>query len=127
MTLHHGGNHIEAGFVGAGPVGGDGREDVRRASARAGVTSSPMRNDAWTAPKALAKDNSRYGLHCAVWSADRDRALTFARQVRTGQIDINGSTYNPLAPFGGCKQSGNGREMGRLALDEFTEVKAIQT
>nr|WP_110335501.1 aldehyde dehydrogenase family protein [Prauserella flavalba] len=71
-------------------------------------------------------NNSRYGLHGAVWSADSDRALAFARQVRTGQIDVNGGAYNPLAPFGGYKQSGIGREMGRQGLDEYLEVKSIQ-
>lgn len=71
-------------------------------------------------------NNSAYGLHGAVWSADQDRALAFARQVRTGQIDINGAAYNPLAPFGGYKQSGIGREMGRPGLDEYLEVKSIQ-
>ncbi|WP_336158022.1 aldehyde dehydrogenase family protein, partial [Amycolatopsis sp. VC5-11] len=50
----------------------------------------------------------------------------FARKVRTGQIDVNGGAFNPLAPFGGYKQSGLGREMGRAALDEFTELKSIQ-
>jgi len=71
-------------------------------------------------------NNSKYGLHGAVWSADQDRALAFARQVRTGQIDVNGGAYNPLAPFGGYKQSGIGREMGRQGLDEFLEIKSIQ-
>ncbi|QRP49100.1 aldehyde dehydrogenase family protein [Amycolatopsis sp. FDAARGOS 1241] len=71
-------------------------------------------------------NNSSYGLHGAVWSADQDRALAFARRVRTGQIDVNGGAYNPLAPFGGYKSSGVGREMGRPALDEFTEIKSIQ-
>lgn len=71
-------------------------------------------------------NNSRYGLHGAVWSGDAERALAFARRVRTGQIDVNGGAYNPLAPFGGYKQSGVGREMGRLGLDEFTEVKSVQ-
>jgi aldehyde dehydrogenase (NAD+) len=71
-------------------------------------------------------NNSRYGLHGAVWSADQDRALAFARRVRTGQIDVNGAAFNPLAPFGGYKQSGVGREMGRAALDEFLEIKSIQ-
>jgi aldehyde dehydrogenase (NAD+) len=71
-------------------------------------------------------NNSKYGLHGAVWSGDQDRALAFARRVRTGQIDVNGGAYNPLAPFGGYKSSGVGREMGRPALDEFTEIKSIQ-
>lgn len=71
-------------------------------------------------------NNSKYGLHGAVWSGDQDRALEFARHVRTGQIDVNGGAYNPLAPFGGYKLSGIGREMGRAGLDEFTEIKSIQ-
>lgn len=71
-------------------------------------------------------NNSRFGLHGAVWSADNDRAMAFARKVRTGQIDVNGGAYNPLAPFGGYKTSGIGREMGRQGMDEFVETKAIQ-
>ncbi len=71
-------------------------------------------------------NNSSFGLHGAVWSSDQDRALAFARQVRTGQIDINGGAFNPLAPFGGYKQSGVGRELGKLGLDEFLETKSIQ-
>ncbi|MFD9667598.1 aldehyde dehydrogenase family protein [Rhodococcus sp. NPDC059968] len=83
----------------------------------------PFEND----DDALAiANNSSFGLHGAVWSSDPDRALAFARQVRTGQIDINGGAFNPLAPFGGYKQSGVGREMGRLGLDEFLETKSIQ-
>ena len=49
-----------------------------------------------------------------------------ARRLRAGQIDINGGRFNLLAPFGGYKQSGYGREMGRFGLEEFLEVKAIQ-
>jgi aldehyde dehydrogenase (NAD+) len=71
-------------------------------------------------------NNSAFGLHGAVWSADQDRALAFARQVRTGQIDVNGGAFNPLAPFGGYKRSGIGREMGRHGLAEFVETKSIQ-
>jgi aldehyde dehydrogenase (NAD+) len=41
-------------------------------------------------------------------------------------VDVNGGAYNPLAPFGGYKQSGNGRELGREGLEEFMEVKAMQ-
>ncbi|NUT52440.1 MAG: aldehyde dehydrogenase family protein [Saccharothrix sp.] len=67
-----------------------------------------------------------YGLGGAVFSADPDRALSVARRLRTGQVDINGAAFNTSAPFGGYRQSGNGREFGRHGLDEFTEVKSIQ-
>jgi aldehyde dehydrogenase (NAD+) len=46
--------------------------------------------------------------------------------MRTGQVDVNGAQFNPFAPFGGYKQSGNGREYGRQGLEEFLETKAIQ-
>ncbi len=71
-------------------------------------------------------NNSRYGLAGAVWSEDEERALSVAWQLRTGAVDINGAAFNPLAPFGGYKQSGNGRELGTHGLAEFFEVKAIQ-
>jgi aldehyde dehydrogenase (NAD+) len=67
-----------------------------------------------------------YGLAGAVFSADNDRAIAMARRLRTGQVDVNGGAFNPIAPFGGYKQSGNGRELGRFGLEEFTEVKSIQ-
>jgi len=67
-----------------------------------------------------------YGLAGGVWSADPDRALAFARRMRTGQIDVNGGRFNPLAPFGGYRQSGNGRELGRYGLAEFCEIKSLQ-
>ncbi|MGC5664630.1 aldehyde dehydrogenase family protein [Micromonospora sp. WMMD723] len=74
---------------------------------------------------AVAND-SRYGLAGAVWSADEQRAVRVARRIRTGAVDINGAPFNPLAPFGGYKQSGLGRELGRYGLDEFLQTKAIQ-
>jgi acyl-CoA reductase-like NAD-dependent aldehyde dehydrogenase len=67
-----------------------------------------------------------YGLAGGVWSDDPDHAKQFARRMRTGQVEINGATFNPLAPFGGYKQSGHGRELGPFGLDEFFEIKAIQ-
>ena len=74
---------------------------------------------------ALANDTP-YGLGGAVWSKDREKALAVARRLRTGQVDINGGRYNPMAPFGGYKESGNGREFGRWGLEEFLETKAVQ-
>ncbi len=73
---------------------------------------------------AIAND-SIYGLAGGVWSADADRALGVARKIRTGQVDINGGRFNALAPFGGYKQSGVGRELGRFGLEEYLQVKAI--
>lgn len=66
-----------------------------------------------------------YGLAGAVFG-EPEHALAVARRMRTGQVDVNGGRYNPLAPFGGYKQSGNGRELGRFGLEEFLEVKSIQ-
>ncbi len=73
----------------------------------------------------LAND-SIYGLSGGVWSGDAERAMEFAKGMRTGQVSINGGPFNVSAPFGGYKQSGNGRELGLEGLDEFLEIKAIQ-
>jgi acyl-CoA reductase-like NAD-dependent aldehyde dehydrogenase len=67
-----------------------------------------------------------YGLAGAVWSGDPERAERVARRLRTGQVDVNGGRFNPAAPFGGFKQSGVGRELGRFGLEEFLEVKSLQ-
>ena len=66
-----------------------------------------------------------YGLAGGVWSADAERAMKVARKMRTGQVDVNGGRYNPLAPFGGYKQSGIGRELGAFGLEEYLQVKSI--
>ena len=66
------------------------------------------------------------GLVGAVWSEDVERAKRVARRMRAGQVDINGGAYNILAPFGGYKQSGNGREHGKYGLEEFLPPKAMQ-
>jgi aldehyde dehydrogenase (NAD+) len=70
-------------------------------------------------------NNSRYGLAGAVWGS-ADRAFAVARRMRTGSVDVNGAAFNPLAPFGGYKQSGLGRELGEYGLAEFQQTKAIQ-
>jgi aldehyde dehydrogenase (NAD+) len=67
-----------------------------------------------------------YGLAGGVWSADEQRARGVARKLRTGQIEINGGAFNPMAPFGGFKQSGHGREAGRYGIEEFLVAKSLQ-
>jgi betaine-aldehyde dehydrogenase len=67
-----------------------------------------------------------YGLAGGVWAGSDERALQLARRLRAGQVDINGGTFNLSAPFGGYKQSGNGRELGKYGLEEFLEYKALQ-
>jgi aldehyde dehydrogenase (NAD+) len=71
-------------------------------------------------------NDSAYGLAGGVWSSDEERAKRVARRLRTGQVEINGGVFNPLAPFGGYKQSGHGRELGRYALEEYLLVKSMQ-
>jgi aldehyde dehydrogenase (NAD+)/betaine-aldehyde dehydrogenase len=71
-------------------------------------------------------NDSAYGLAGGVWSSDEERAKRVARRIRTGQVEINGGVFNPLAPFGGYKQSGHGRELGRHALEEYLAVKSMQ-
>ncbi|AOY90825.1 aldehyde dehydrogenase family protein [Cupriavidus sp. USMAA2-4] len=71
-------------------------------------------------------NDSIYGLGGGVWSGDEARAVRVARRIRTGQVDINGGPFNMSAPFGGYKQSGNGREAGKYGLEEFLEYKSLQ-
>jgi betaine-aldehyde dehydrogenase len=71
-------------------------------------------------------NGTRYGLAAAVWSGDAGRAQLLARRLKAGQVEINGAPFNPGAPFGGFKQSGYGRELGRFGLEEFLEVKSLQ-
>ncbi|MDE3009064.1 MAG: aldehyde dehydrogenase family protein [Acidobacteriota bacterium] len=74
---------------------------------------------------AIAND-SNYGLAGGVWAGSDEKAFEVARKIRTGQVEINGGAFNIVAPFGGYKQSGIGRELGRYGFEEFLEVKAIQ-
>jgi len=71
-------------------------------------------------------NDSIYGLGGGVWSKDEAHAVAVARRIRTGQVDINGAPFNSNAPFGGYKQSGNGRENGKFGFEEFLEFKAMQ-
>ena len=71
-------------------------------------------------------NSTEYGLAGGVWSADSERAIAVAKRIRTGQIEINGGAFNPLAPFGGYGQSGHGRENGRYGIEELLQVKSLQ-
>ncbi|MGW3207653.1 aldehyde dehydrogenase family protein [Streptomyces sp. NPDC001135] len=71
-------------------------------------------------------NDSDYGLAGSVWAADEEQAITFARSMACGQVTLNGGAYNPLAPFGGYKQSGVGRELGEHGLMEFLQTKSLQ-
>ncbi|MEU7035892.1 MULTISPECIES: aldehyde dehydrogenase family protein [unclassified Streptomyces] len=76
--------------------------------------------------EALAIANGTvYGLAGAVWG-EPEAAVAFARRMETGQVDINGGRFNPLAPFGGYKQSGVGRELGAHGLAEYLQTKSLQ-
>jgi acyl-CoA reductase-like NAD-dependent aldehyde dehydrogenase len=74
---------------------------------------------------AIANDTI-YGLSGGVQGGDKERATAVARQIRTGQIEVNAGAFNPVAPFGGYKQSGNGREYGTHGFEEFLETKSMQ-
>ena len=73
---------------------------------------------------ALAND-SEFGLHGYVWTADTARGLRVARQLRTGNVSVNGAPPNPEAPFGGFKMSGIGRDGGSFALAQYSELQSI--
>lgn len=72
-------------------------------------------------------NDSQYGLMASVWSRDQSRALRAAHDIHAGHILINDAPRNPIAPFGGFKESGIGRELGSYGLEEFLEIKSILT
>jgi aldehyde dehydrogenase (NAD+) len=74
---------------------------------------------------AIANDTV-YGLAGGVWGGDKAHAEEVARKLRTGQVDVNGANFNPVAPFGGYKQSGIGRERGKYGFEEYLEIKSLQ-
>ncbi|MBU6233978.1 MAG: aldehyde dehydrogenase family protein, partial [Acidobacteria bacterium] len=74
---------------------------------------------------AIAND-SLYGLSGGVWAGTSEKAFEVARKIRTGQVEINGGNFNIFAPFGGYKQSGIGRELGKFGFEDFLEIKSIQ-
>jgi aldehyde dehydrogenase (NAD+) len=72
----------------------------------------------------IANDTT-YGLHAYVLSANFKRARAVAARLQAGRVSINGGQHEPLAPFGGFKQSGIGREFGVYGLEAYLEPKAV--
>jgi aldehyde dehydrogenase (NAD+) len=70
-------------------------------------------------------NDTPYGLAGYVWGGNVENARRVARRIRAGNVNLNGSQNERAAPFGGYKQSGNGREWGRFGLEEYLEVKAV--
>jgi acyl-CoA reductase-like NAD-dependent aldehyde dehydrogenase len=105
-------------------AGIDGRMTVAREEVF-GPVLAVLPHDGDDAAVRLANDTI-YGLSAGVFSGDRDRALSVARRLRVGMVDINGGGFNLLAPFGGYKQSGYGRELGRHGLEAYLETKSLQ-
>ncbi|MBT8048178.1 MAG: aldehyde dehydrogenase family protein [Xanthomonadales bacterium] len=70
-------------------------------------------------------NDSVYGLSGYVWGGSTEEAMAVARRLRTGMVHLNGAPTDVLAPFGGYKQSGNGREWGIHGLEDFLEIKAV--
>lgn len=70
-------------------------------------------------------NDTPYGLSARVWSDDTEQSKKLARKIDAGQVYINGAFWHNAAPFGGYKESGNGRELGPSAIEEFFEIKSI--
>ncbi|MGH2793541.1 MAG: aldehyde dehydrogenase family protein, partial [Actinomycetota bacterium] len=127
-TLHIGGGrpqHPPKGFYLEPAIFTDVRNDMRIAQEEIFgpvVTVIKVRDE--DEAVAVAND-SIYGLAGCVWAGSREHGIAVARRMRTGTVSINGGGLNPWAPFGGYKQSGIGRELGSIGLDEFTEVKHL--
>lgn len=122
----HAPDGLETGYYVRPTVFADVRSDMTIAQEEIfGPALSVLTYDTEDEAIAIANDTS-YGLAAAVWAGDTEHATAVAKRIRAGQVDVNGGAFNPLAPFGGYKRSGNGRELGRLGLDEFLETKSIQ-
>ncbi|MHB2028294.1 MAG: aldehyde dehydrogenase family protein [Acidimicrobiales bacterium] len=117
---------LEKGYYIAPTIFSDVRNDMTIAQEEIfGPVLSIIPYDTEEEAIAIANDSS-YGLAGGVWAGSDERAFEVARKIRTGQVEINGGAFNVVAPFGGYKQSGVGRELGKYGFEEFLEVKSIQ-
>ncbi|MFE1099945.1 aldehyde dehydrogenase family protein [Nocardiopsis alba] len=118
---------MERGYYVAPTIFADVRNDMRIAREEIfGPVMSLIPYDTVEEAVRIANDTV-YGLSASVWSAEPEEGMAVARALRAGQVRLNGGALNPRAPFGGYKRSGNGREWGLPGLEEFCEVKAVQT
>jgi len=116
---------IDAGYFVRPTVFGDVTPSMRIARDEIfGPVLVLMRYSSLDEAVAIAND-SDYGLSGYVWGKSRDAAVAVAERLRTGMVHINGAPLDAAAPFGGYKQSGNGREWGVYGLEEFLEYKSI--
>ncbi|RHW29150.1 aldehyde dehydrogenase family protein [Nocardioides immobilis] len=116
---------LEQGFYAKPTVFADATNDMRIAREEIfGPVLTLIGYDSEDEAVEIAND-SPYGLAGMVSAADPDRAKAVARRMRTGMVHINGASANPLAPFGGYKRSGNGREAGAHGVREFLEIKSM--
>jgi acyl-CoA reductase-like NAD-dependent aldehyde dehydrogenase len=96
--------------AGKGARGGGGRR-ARRHRNREGLPGQPP----------------TYGLAAAVWTRDVSNALKAAKAIRAGTVWVNAyNLFDAALPFGGFKESGSGREMGSVGLDNYTEVETVR-
>ena len=117
---------LEQGFYVTPTIFSDVRNDMTIAQEEIfGPVLSIIPYDSEDDAVAIAND-SLYGLAGGVWAGTDEKAFEVARKIRTGQVEINGGSWNVVAPFGGYKQSGIGRELGKYGFEEFLEVKAVQ-
>ena len=70
-------------------------------------------------------NDTAYGLTNYIQTTNKEKAKRVAKQLRSGMVEINGTSFANGSPFGGYKQSGNGREGGSWGLEEFLEIKSI--
>lgn len=90
------------------------------------LTVTPFDDDASPATVAALANDSRYGLSAKLWARDIGTVHALVGLLESGQVVVNGGGGGATLPFGGVKQSGYGRENGRIGLEHFTEVKAVR-
>ncbi|MGV1047233.1 MAG: aldehyde dehydrogenase family protein [Solirubrobacterales bacterium] len=130
ILIHGGADDVpglESGYFVAPTIFGDVSNDMviaREEIFGPVICLVPYHDDEDEEAVSIAND-SIYGLGGSVWSADAERADRVARAMKTGCVEINGAELAPNAPFGGVKQSGYGREGGRVGIEEYLAWKVM--